>query len=103
MQKLVEERLKNLSNYPKTVGPRSIKISDVQTGTWRMHRPVIDAEKCIMCGICQRNCPCGAIEPVHGKMNIDYYYCKGCGICFEECPKDAISFPLESEISIKEE
>lgn len=101
MQKLVQKRLKELKNYPKVVGPVSLEIEDIHTGVWRYHRPVIDHEKCIKCGICKMYCPTGVIE-INEKTTIDYTYCKGCGICANECPKDAISMQLESEI-VKEE
>lgn len=81
----------------KLVGPCSVKISDVHTGTWRYRRPVIDHKKCILCGICADYCPCGVVEQAGQKMVIDYTYCKGCGICTVECPKKAIGFVLEAE------
>lgn len=97
MQKLVKQRLIKLREHKKLVGPYSFKISDVETGTWRYRRPVIDHEGCILCGICAEYCPCGVIEKVDGKMIIDYTYCKGCGICTMECPKKTIRFVLEKE------
>lgn len=97
MQKLVEKRTNSLKNYKKTVGPKSVKISDVHTGTWRNNRPVIDFDKCIMCGICVDYCPCGVVKK-NEQINIDYQYCKGCGVCVNECPKNAIDFPLEKDL-----
>ena len=32
-----------------------------KTGDWRNFRPVVDIEKCIACGNCERNCPEGCI------------------------------------------
>lgn len=97
MQKLVQQRLKDLETWPRLVGPMSVKISDIPTGTWRYKRPVIRHDVCVRCGICAEYCPCGVIEKVDGKMVIDYTYCKGCGICTTECPKKAIDFVLETE------
>lgn len=97
MQRLVEERIKNLSSLKKLKlkGPYSIKISDVKTGSWRTFRPVIDHEKCIKCKICIEHCPCGVMELEKDIVTIDYTYCKGCGICVEECPTNAIEFIKE--------
>jgi|GEM_PF-623735 len=52
----------------------------------------IDAEKCIYCGICAKNCPANAIEvdrtTKEWKLNIGK--CIICNICVEACPKDCI-------------
>lgn len=37
MQKLVQQRMKMLEGMPRLIGPMSVKISDVPTGTWRYH------------------------------------------------------------------
>ena len=52
MQKLVQQRMKMLEDLPTIIGPVSVKLSDVHTGAWRYRRPVINADKCILCGIC---------------------------------------------------
>jgi len=77
-----------------------------KTGEWRNFRPVVDKEKCIACGACERNCPEGCIvkriknkelgiknnEPQGGSYfyEADLDYCKGCGICAEVCPVKCI-------------
>lgn len=99
MQKLVEEHMKMLSSLNKLTGPYSYKIADVKTGTWRHKRPVVQIEKCVVCGICTEYCPCGVIEKVEKIIQIDYTYCKGCGICAEECPRKAIDFLPEADFA----
>lgn len=49
----------------------------------------IIASECVGCGICERNCPIGAIEIIDHKAFIDTT-CVGCNICFKVCPKDAV-------------
>ena len=68
-----------------------------KTGTWRTFRPIVDKDKCIGCGICERFCPVGCIEFIDKKCEIDYDYCKGCLICMNECPVKAIEKKIEKK------
>lgn len=73
-------------------------LYELDTGSWRTVRPVMDKAKCIECGICLSVCPVFAIEGTEDKKYyITYGYCKGCGICAVECPKDAIEMLPEKE------
>lgn len=45
---------------------------------------------CILCGICEKQCPFDAIT-VNEKVMVDFEKCTGCGICAEKCPQDVIS------------
>jgi NADH-quinone oxidoreductase subunit F len=50
----------------------------------------IQPEVCVACGLCQKNCPQGAIqEEAEGIFFIDQSKCTRCGICFEVCPPKA--------------
>lgn len=72
-----------------------------KTGSWRSHRPEIDTDKCIACGICTKICPDGAayFKKIKGqtKAQINYDYCKGCRLCAKECPVKAISIKEEEK------
>ncbi|MBR5259673.1 MAG: 4Fe-4S binding protein [Eggerthellaceae bacterium] len=52
----------------------------------------IEAEKCILCGICQRGCPCSAItvEKKERTWAINPFSCIQCGACVYACPKDCL-------------
>ena len=64
---------------------------------WRVKRPVIEKEDCVVCGLCISFCPEAAIgRGEDNKPMIDYRFCKGCGICANECPKQAIEMIEES-------
>ncbi len=81
-------------NIPIITEPGSSKKN--KTGKWRTMKPVVNAEKCVGCGICAGFCPDSAIEIKNKKITIDYDYCKGCGICAVECPARTI-FMKEEE------
>ena len=58
------------------------------------HRPKVDLQKCIGCGVCQEACPVPekAVHSGHGKKaKYDYKKCIRCYCCQEMCPAKAIS------------
>ncbi|MDO5042052.1 MAG: 4Fe-4S binding protein [Slackia sp.] len=52
-----------------------------------------DIDTCILCGICEKRCPTGAIKVAKkdGTWQIDRFRCVQCGTCVRECPKDSLS------------
>ncbi|MDP3064492.1 MAG: 4Fe-4S binding protein [Chloroflexota bacterium] len=65
---------------------------EVETGSWRVNRPVIDFNRCVHCMICWLFCPDSSFEVKGQKLvGVDYQHCKGCGICAVECPRKCIS------------
>lgn len=70
--------------------------AEIETGTWRAFKPIIDLSKCIKCLICWVYCPDSAIiRREDDYVEVDYYYCKGCGICAHECPMKCIKMVEE--------
>ena len=54
---------------------------------------VNDVDNCILCGICQKRCPCSAIavdKPAR-TWTIDRFRCVQCGSCVRECPKACLA------------
>ncbi len=54
---------------------------------------VIDVNQCILCGICQRTCPCDAItvDKPNRSWEINRFQCVQCGSCIRACPKKCLS------------
>lgn len=52
----------------------------------------IDKDLCIGCGICESQCPFGALEMVDGKVQVGDN-CTLCGTCIDHCEQGAISMP----------
>lgn len=92
--KLGKMTLRSLFGKPETV-MYPLEKRDIPAG----HRGTVkvDMGKCILCGICQKRCPCSAIE-VNKKAEtwtINHFHCIQCDTCVRECPKGALSMSAE--------
>jgi len=47
-------------------------------------------DDCTACGVCEMECPLGAIEEGDGIYVIDQDECTSCGNCVDSCPNGAI-------------
>lgn len=59
-------------------------------------RPLLDAKKCVGCGLCARMCPPKAITMVNKRPQFSTEQCIRCFCCQEHCPKGAIT-PKQSK------
>lgn len=63
---------------------------------------VVEPQACILCGICQKACPCSAIavDKKQRAWSVNSYRCVQCGMCIRSCPKGCLemdpAFPLAS-------
>jgi formate hydrogenlyase subunit 6/NADH:ubiquinone oxidoreductase subunit I len=83
--------------YPNT----SVEVPEGYRG-----RHILYPEKCISCGLCERDCPAKAIElvEVSGKRMPRFFLdrCVFCYICAESCPREAIKLSTNFEMSTTE-
>lgn len=59
-------------------------------------KAVIDPEKCIGCGICQKNCRFDALQKKNGIYQVNEYACEGCGVCSYVCPQKAVTLKTDT-------
>lgn len=55
-----------------------------------LFKPHFDEEKCVSCGLCEKNCRCSAIDSK--KHEIDYSKCVACFNCISKCNKGAMKY-----------
>jgi heterodisulfide reductase subunit A len=63
----------------------------------------VNKERCSACGLCEVNCPFGAIRVnvVEGCAEVNAVLCKGCGVCTASCRMNAVDlngFTNEEEL-----
>jgi 2-oxoacid:acceptor oxidoreductase delta subunit (pyruvate/2-ketoisovalerate family) len=66
-------------------------LRTMNTGSWRLQRPVIEPGQCNLCLLCWIYCPEGAIRQSPSGLTVDLDCCKGCGICAHECRRGAVA------------
>lgn len=62
---------------------------------------LIDTNRCVGCGICEGNCPFGAIEVRNGKA-VAGDQCTMCGACVEGCPAGALRLPEKEPVAAED-
>lgn len=64
-------------------------------------KPVVDREKCISCGLCEKICPTKAISyDEEKKPHFNLGRCIYCGECADICPVKAITMTKEFELAV---
>jgi NADH-quinone oxidoreductase subunit I len=85
---------------------RQYPFVKVETPEGYRGRHTFYPEKCISCGLCERDCPANAIEliEVSGKRMPHFYLdrCIFCYLCEEGCPRQAIRLSTNFEMSTTE-
>ena len=79
---------KNGRTYCNTICPVGTTLSFFSR--FAMFRPMIDAEKCKNCKVCEHNCKAACINIAEHK--IDYTRCVDCFNCLEDCKFGALKY-----------
>ena len=79
---------RNGRTYCNTICPVGTVLGFLARFSWL--KPVIDADKCVNCKLCARNCKAACIDIA--KHRIDYSRCVACMDCIGMCHKGAISY-----------
>jgi len=66
------------------------KTQPMKTDYYGMGIAKIAAEKCNLCGLCEKLCRFSAIKLANGIMTVDEFSCEGCGLCEAICPESAV-------------
>lgn len=65
-----------------------------------LFRPVIDGQRCIHCGACEKTCRSSCIDIAHGF--VDASRCVDCFDCVAVCPKGALTFSRTLPVKLPE-
>ena len=86
--------LKNLFKQPATRLYPNVKREPYERTRGRLE---IDHEKCIHCGICQRQCPADAISVNRQNeyWQLNAFRCIICGECVLKCPKKCLEIKTD--------
>ena len=88
---------RNGRTWCNTICPVSTLLGFLAKFSW--FKPVINSEKCIACGVCEKNCKASCINAK--TKEIDYSRCVTCMNCIDKCKKGAIQYihPAKAEKS----
>ena len=74
--------------YCNTICPVGTVLGFLARFSWL--KPVLDADKCVDCKLCSRNCKAACIDLAQHR--IDYSRCVACMDCIDKCKKGAIRY-----------
>ena len=59
---------------------------------WDLERAVIDADRCVQCGVCVAACPTDSIGIGEDDLPELVKMCTGCSLCWDFCPRGGLQY-----------
>ena len=67
-----------------------IKEAPGKVWFWDLEKAVIDADRCVQCGVCVAACPTDSIGLGRDDLPELVRMCTGCSLCWDFCPRDGL-------------
>src|SRR5919109_5039776 len=65
---------------------------------WELEQAVIDANRCIQCGVCVAACPSDSIGIGPDDLPKLVKMCTGCSLCWDFCPRGGLRYEATYEL-----
>lgn len=69
---------------------------------WDLEKAVIDADRCIQCGVCVAACPTDSIGIGSDDLPELVKMCTGCSLCWDFCPRGGLQYESTWKLSASE-
>jgi coenzyme F420 hydrogenase subunit beta len=66
---------------------------------WDLEKAVIDADRCVQCGVCVAACPTDSIGIGEDDLPELVKMCTGCSLCWDFCPRGGLQYEATWKIS----
>lgn len=106
--RIVGESLRNLLKKPATIDFPTHGVAEPKVERNYRGRLLYDADTCINCRICMRDCPAAAItilnegtkEAKKMRAVLNLGRCVFCCQCVDSCPKNSLSYSQTIDLSV---
>src|ERR687891_953417 len=69
---------------------------------WELERAVIDADRCVQCGVCIAACPSDSLGIGADDLPKLVKMCTGCSLCWDFCPRGGLRYEALGELLVEE-
>src|SRR5687768_5630743 len=69
---------------------------------WDLEQAVIDADRCVQCGVCVAACPTDSIGIGPDDLPKLVKMCTGCSLCWDFCPRGGLRYEALGELIVEE-
>src|SRR3712207_1579129 len=65
---------------------------------WDLEKAVIDADRCVQCGVCVAACPSDSLGIGADDLPKLVKMCTGCSLCWDFCPRGGLRYEALGEV-----